>query len=240
MPGAFVQQKAATNVAAGSSITTGAITVATSDELVMIVTYTGATTTITPVATFGPWTEDLSLQHAAGGGVGVSVFYCDSANCAGGTGSPTVNYGASITRRGFILVEMSGIDHYLGGVFPAFQVTPGNGANAITTGNATISAQPNYLLSQAWDQTDHAGGGGAVPAIGSASTGQFTSQGTAWNFGDTTANLRTMDGRVLANGNQAATYTATGGLGTTDTYAAWLLLFAEQASQTILMSQNMY
>lgn len=231
MPGAFVQQKQGSNVASAASIVSGTLTTSIASALALIVTYTGANTSVTPDATFGTFTEDASLQHLAGGGVGMHVFTCDSG--VGATGQLTVNFGAARTNRGFYLVELSGIDHYLGGVFPAYQAAPGTGADAITSGNFNVTIPPNYLLGFGWDQS----GGGTPPTVGAGSAGAFTGRGTGWLMGDSTADARLMDARATAAGNIAATFqTGSGG----DTFAALLLAFAEQISTQLLMPQCMY
>lgn len=231
MPGAFVQQKQGTNVASLASITSGTLTTALANSLALIVTYTGGTTTVIPDTNFGVFVEDVSLRHAAGGGVGMHVFTLDS--CLGITDQLAVNFGAARTNRGIYIVEMSGITTYLGGVFPAYQAAPGTGVNAIDTGPFNVTAPPNYLLAFGWDQ----GGGGTPPSIGASSAGPYTSRGTGWLMGDSTADARLMDARAVVGGNVNATFeTGDGG----DTFAALLLVFAEQISTQLLMPQCMY
>lgn len=231
MPGAFVQQKQGSNVASGASVVSGTISTSLANSLALIVTYTGGSTTVTPATNFGVFTEDVSLRHAAGGGIGVHVFTMDS--CLAITGTLAVAFGAAVTNRGIYIVELSGIDHYLGGSFPAYQVAPGTGADAIDTGPFSVTAPPNYLLAFGWDQS----GGGTPPSIGAASAGAYTTRGTGWLMGDATYDARLMDARVTATGNVNATFqTAAGG----DTFGALLLAFAEQISTQLLMPQCMY
>lgn len=231
MSGAFVQQRQGSNIGSSTSFTSGSITTALANSIAMIVTYTGANTSVTPAATFGVFVEDASLQHLAGGGVGMHVFTIDS--CLAATGNIVVNFGAARTNRGIYFVEMSGIDHYIGGVFPAYQVAPGTGPDAISSGNFNVTGPPNYLLGFSWDQT----GGGVAPSIGAGSAAAFTNRGQGWTFADTTSDARLMDARATSAGNVAATFeTGTGG----DTFAALLLAFAEQSSTQLLMSQCMY
>lgn len=233
MPASFVQQKQGSAAGSGASTISGSITTTAGNALVLIVTYFGATTTVTPGTNFGTFTEDVSLQHAAGGGVGMHVFTMDS--CIGLTGQLTTTFGAARTNRGHYLVELNGIDHYISGVFPAYQVTPGAGADAITSGNYNVTSPPNYMLGFAWDQS----GGGVIPSVGAgAAAAGWVSEGTGWLFADATGNARLMDNRALINGNQAASFTHSAGA--TDTYAALLLSFAESITTQILLSQNMY
>lgn len=234
MPGTFVQQKQGSNTGSSSSFISGSITSTAGNSLALIVTYFGATTTVTPDPTniFGTWVEDVSLRHAAAGGVGMHVFTMDS--CSAASSALTVNFGAARTNRGIYYVEMSGIDHYISGMFPAYQVAPGATNDAITSGSFNVSAFPNYLLGFAWDQT----GGAVTPSVGGAASTIFASQGTGWLMGDSVNDARLMDGRAVANGNVAATFTSS--IGAADTFAALLLAFAESTSTYTLMSQCMY
>lgn len=231
MAGLFVQQRQGSNVASSTTLVSGSTTITAGNALALIVCYTGATTTVTPGTTYGTFVEDVSLQHAAAGGVGMHVFTCDSA--IGITGQLTITWGAAVTRRGLYIVEMSGIDHYLGGVFPAYQASPGTGADAVTSGNYNVISPPVYLLGLGWDST----GGGAGINVGAAAAANYTSQGTGWLMGDATFNARLMDARAIASGNIAASFTAVTG---TDTFAALELAFAESIASSVLMSQCMY
>ena len=234
MPGSFVQQKQGSAASSGATTISGSITTTAGNALALIVTYTGATTTVTPGTNLGTFVEDVSLQHAAGGGIGMHVFTCDS--CIGTTGQLTTTFGAARTNRGHWIIEMAGIDHYIAGNFPAYATAPGTGADAISSGNYNIINPPNYMLGFAWDQS----GGGVIPAVGAgAASNGWISQGTGWLFADATGNARLMDNRFLSSGNQAATFTdATGG--GANTYAALILAFAESITTQILLSQNMY
>jgi len=233
MAGLFVQQKQGSNSASGSNLISGTITTTAGNALALIVTYTGANTTVTPDTTFGTFTEDVSLQHAAGGGIGMHVFTCNS--CIGNTGQLTIAFGAARTFRGLYFVEMSGISSYEGGVFPAYQVAPGAGADLITSGNYNVINPPKYMLGFCYDQS----GGGVIPSVGAgAAAAGWTSQGTGWLMADATGNARLMDNRTLSSGNQAASFTDAGGA--TNTYAALLLAFVESLTTQVLLSQNMY
>ena len=131
----------------------------------------------------------------------------------------------------------AGLDHYIAGVFPAYQVNPGATNDAITSGNYNVTgaaSTPNYLLGFCWDQT----GGGVTPSVGTAASAIFTSQGTGWLFADTINDARVMDARRITDGNVAASFTSSAG--GTDTFAALLLAFAESISTYTLMSQCMY
>lgn len=235
MAGTFVQQKQGSSAASSASLITGSITTSAGDTLALVVTYTGATTTVAISTDFGTWVEDLSLRHAAAGGVGMHVFTID--NCIAVTAQITVTFGAARTNRGAYAVEIAGIDHYIAGVFPAYQVTPGATNDAITSGNYAVSnatSVPNYLLGFSWDQS----GGGVAPSVGSAASALFTSRGAGWVFADTTSNARVMDARRITDGNVAATFTSSAG--GADTFATLLLAFAESISTYTLMAQCMY
>lgn len=233
MAGAYVKHVHGSNIASGASLTLAAMTPAAGNSLALIVTYSGATTTVAPSADFGAFTEDVSLQHAAGGGIGMHVFTLDS--CLGINAQMVITYGAARPNRGAMVVEMSGLNNYIAGVFPAYQVTPGIGGDAISSGNFNVTNPPNYLLAYAWDQS---GGGAPPPLVGASSAGVYTSRGTTWFFADASANARLMDARALAAGNIAATFSDANGAA--NTYAALLLAFAENQATQLLMSQCMY
>lgn len=235
MAGLFIQQRQSSNAASNAQIVTGSITTSAGDSCAFIVTYTGATTTVSLSTDFGTWVEDVSLRHAAGGGVGMHVFTLD--NCNAFTGTITVTFGAARTNRGTYFVEASGLDHYIAGVFPAYQIAPGAANDSITSGNYNVTgaaSTPNYLLGMCWDQSNP----GITPSVGSAASALFTSEGTGWLFGGTVGNARIMDARRITDGNVAASFTSSAG--GTDTFAALLLAFAESISTYTLMSQCMY
>jgi hypothetical protein len=235
MAGVFIQQRQGSNTASSTQFISGSLTTSAGDTLVAIVTYFGATTTVSLNPDFGTWVEDVSLRHAAAGGVGMHVFTID--NCNAFTGNVTVTYGAARINRGVYVLEVAGLDHYISGVFPAYQVTPGGANDAITSGPYAVTNAPtipNYLMGFVWDQT---GATTTPPAIGAASVSLFTSQGTGWVFGSI-SDARVIDARVITDGNYTATFTSADG--TTDTFAALLLAFAESVSTYTMMSQCMY
>lgn len=237
MAGLFIQRQQGSNTAAGASFISGSTTTTAGNTLALVVTYTGAVTSVTPdpTAIFGTWVEDASLRHASGSGVQMYVYTMN--NCNAATGQLTVNFGASVTNRGIYMIEISGVDHYIAGVFPAYQVSPGSANDSITTGAYTVSGAasvPNYLTGFVWDQS----GGGVTPSIGSLSVGLFVSESTGWLFGDSVSDARSIDARVITDGNVTATFTSSAG--GTDTFASLLLAFAESASTYTIMSQCMY
>lgn len=195
MAGAFVAQAEGSAAATGTSIaTSGSLTVAIGDALLALVTYDAGDTTPAINTTFGTFTEDVAVQKVSQS-PRMRVYSLIATASGTSALTATFNGGAdSRTNRAISVIQSSGCAAYLGGTFPAY-FNPGSGNDLVTPGNFNVTAQPNYLMSFAWDQA----GGGVSPPNGTTSV--FTSRGTAWLFADATANMRISDFRATTNGN---------------------------------------
>lgn len=199
---AFVQKQSNQNFTGTSvgSLATGNMTggVVSGNKLIVAVFFYGSTTTTTVTDTLGnTYTQrGTTLQNA--GGDNFLRFY-DATSSGSGTNSVTVTFGANRAYPAISVSEYSNLgafDQYAGQA----QVAPGTGTDAVTSGNATPTAQPatQFGLSGRFELESN-------PMA--AGTG-FNDRGVMWN------ESRTEDRTLSALSASAVTFTAGVGAGT--------------------------
>jgi len=164
--------------------------------IVMSVTSTGGGSPIASIADngSGSWTTQIATVSSGGDGQFMTLFTCGSA--ASSVTTITLTYsGGTPGTVALAVVEYSGLSPtgFIGPSTQNFQTTPGTAANAITTTNVNVTAQPAALFGWSANMTGNAG----------------TTAGTLLGF-TRRINVATNfieDVRVTATGNALATAT---------------------------------
>lgn len=193
----FVQQAQGVALSAGTTVASSSLTV-TAGNLLIVVVFASSTGTISiPTDSRGnTFTQGGDSPGIGDPDVRYAWFYCLNAN--GGAGAISASTTTTAPVRAIYVAEFSGLDQFIDDNF-GYQATPTTGADAVSSGNANVTAQPALLFGLSFN-----GEAVSAPTAGSG----FTSLTGVWDAGGGVT-TRPQHRRVTATGDAAATFTAT-------------------------------
>jgi phage gp36-like protein len=154
MPGAVLQEKQLSVAASATTIALAFDSAVTAGSTIHVIWESAAAFNVADTVTVSDGTNAFTVLATENVATTLQFGHGYRANVGAGATTITVTFPAARTNRGIIIREIGGVDAspYDGHVLTQ-QTNPGTGANALSTGNVTPSAQPGIISAAAFIYT---------------------------------------------------------------------------------------